>query len=307
MDKKRTSDSIRAFVSRPAFDESWIPGKDPSFPRISVVTPSFNQGDFLEHTILSVLNQDYPNLEYIIIDGGSTDRSIEIIKKYEKHLTYWVSEKDNGQSDAINKGFRRSTGEILAWLNSDDLYLPGTLLKVGRFFLSKPHVDVLYGDLFIADAEERILRTIKEVGFYKKALMHGAMNINQQSMFWRKRAFAKAGPLRNLYFYMDGYLLLSFVKNSVAMWHIPDALAVFRVHSGTKTSDGKKYCYEYRELHKEFFGLDIESVPCKLFRLCYSLRRLVLFIIQGDLGYVLSGLRTKLLGIRISSLSNKNG
>ena len=114
---------IKKFVSSQLFDEKIILNKDISWPKISIVTPSYNQGDFLEQTILSVLNQNYPNLEYIIIDGGSTDKSMEIIKKYEKYISYWISEKDNGQADAIKKGFRKSSGEIFAWINSDDNYL----------------------------------------------------------------------------------------------------------------------------------------------------------------------------------------
>src|SRR5437660_7841664 len=107
-------------------------------PRVSIVTPSFNQGPFLEETIRSVLLQGYPDLEYIIIDGGSTDDSVEIIRKYEKWLAYWVSEKDSGQTHAINKGFARSTGEIYAYLNSDDVYLPDALHNIASFFDKQP-------------------------------------------------------------------------------------------------------------------------------------------------------------------------
>lgn len=294
MDKKRTSDSLRAFVSHPAFDESRILGKDPSFPRISVVTPSFNQGDFLEHTILSVLNQDYPNLEYIIIDGGSTDRSIEIIKKYEKYLAYWVSEKDNGQSDAINKGFLRSTGDILAWLNSDDLYLPGALHRMGRLFIADPAADVLFGDIHIADQYGEIDRTMKEVRFSPKALLYGATNINQQATFWRRRAWETSGPLRNMYFYMDGYLLLSFVKHGARICYIKEPLAIFRMHPMNKSQSQQKYRYEYRDLHKEFFDLDVDSPCFRFFHALYYWRRILFFLVRGDLGYLLSGVRSRL-------------
>src|SRR6266540_2247918 len=113
------------------------------YPRISIITPSFNQGAFLEQAIRSVIVQNYPNLEYVIIDGGSTDNSIEIIKKYEKHLHYWISEKDNGQYDAINKGFAKSSGVIMGWLNSDDMYCPWALKTVSSIFSECPNIEWL--------------------------------------------------------------------------------------------------------------------------------------------------------------------
>src|SRR5688572_2633651 len=114
------------------------------YPKISIITPSYNQGEYIEKTILSVLEQNYPNLEYIIIDGGSTDNSTEIIRKYADRITYWISEPDKGQSDAINKGLKLATGDIVNWLNSDDYYEPGALFKVAEAF-NNPEVNVFAG------------------------------------------------------------------------------------------------------------------------------------------------------------------
>ena len=148
---KFTSKEFEEFISNPHFDEEVILNKDPSWPKISIVTPSYNQAAFLEKTILSVLNQNYPNLEYIIIDGCLTDGSLEIIKKYDKYLTYLISEKDNGQSDVINKGFQIAYGEIIAWQNSDNIYLANAFKKISKKFESYRKINVIFGNIFLID------------------------------------------------------------------------------------------------------------------------------------------------------------
>src|SRR5258706_6083465 len=128
-----------------------------AFPRISIVTPSFNQAAYVDATIRSVLDQRYPNLEYIVVDGGSTDGSVDIIRRYEDRLTYWVSEPDRGQADAINKGLARATGEIRAYLNSDDLYLPGALLRVAAEYRAHPDADIICGVCRVIDEHGRMV------------------------------------------------------------------------------------------------------------------------------------------------------
>src|SRR6266566_4601538 len=132
--------------AQPLAEQATLSRQAHPWPKISVITPSFNQACFLETCITSILSQEYPNLEYIIIDGGSTDGTVEIIKKYEEQITFWISEPDKGQSDAINKGFRKATGEIVAWLNSDDFYLSGALTAVAEAYRSLPHASFYFGD-----------------------------------------------------------------------------------------------------------------------------------------------------------------
>ena len=153
------------------------------YTKVSIITPSYNQGQFIERTILSVLEQDYPNVEYIVMDGGSTDNTVEILKKYEDRLI-WKSEPDKGMSDAINKGFRMATGEIIAWINSDDIYQPGAIEFVARYFAEHSEVDVIYGEGRIIDKFDR------QIGEYKSApvdlrrwLYHGQIYVFQPSTF----------------------------------------------------------------------------------------------------------------------------
>jgi glycosyltransferase involved in cell wall biosynthesis len=180
-------------------------------PKITVVTCSYNQGPFLEETIQSVINQGYPNLEYIIIDGGSKDESVEIIRKYESDLAFWVSEPDRGQGDALWKGFARATGDILCWLCSDDLLEEGALLEVGRIFADNPSFEVIYGDTIFIDKFGAVTRYYKTVPFNRWLLLNTWSYIPQPSTFWRRGLYEKVGGLnRTLEVAMDPDLWLRF-------------------------------------------------------------------------------------------------
>jgi glycosyltransferase involved in cell wall biosynthesis len=220
----------------PWTEEGRIPSnEDVRWPKISIVTPSYNQAPFLEETIRSVLLQGYPNLEYIIIDGGSTDGSVEIIRKYEKWLAYWVSEPDQGQSNAINKGWRRATGEICAWLNSDDVYLPGALKNVARSFIEYPEKELLYGDLLYIDQKSTISGYLRAPDFSLERLVYENY-IPQPTTFLKRAALERVGYLNeDLHFCMDYDLWLRIAANRRS-FYLPRTLAAFRFHPQSKTT-----------------------------------------------------------------------
>lgn len=206
------------------------------WPRISIVTPSYNQGLFIEKTIRSVLLQGYPNLEYIIIDGGSKDNSVEIIKKYEPWLSYWISEKDQGQSDAINKGFAKTNGKILAWLNSDDYYLPNALMTSGSFPWQE-HIGAIVGIGNTINLNGKVLCTIKPKELTFQAFLDW-MNYSdflQPSCFMTRKAWLECGPLdTNLDYCMDLKLWLDISqKHSFAS--IDHVLSCALAHDASKT------------------------------------------------------------------------
>lgn len=206
-----------------------------ALPRISVVTPSFNQARYIERTIESVLGQEYPDLEYFVMDGGSDDGSAEIIRRYAERLTGWVSEPDAGQAAAIVAGFERSSGEILAWINSDDCYLPGALHAAAAAFEANPRAALIYGDMVFVDSEGGPL-ALDALPAYRHEDLKRVCVIPQPAAFWRRDAYEAAGGLDTGFqfaFDYDFFLRLAEIGKIV---HLPRLMTEFRYHSETKTN-----------------------------------------------------------------------
>lgn len=228
------------------------------WPKISIVTPNYNYGEFLEQTILSVLSQEYPNLEYIIVDGGSTDDSIEIIHRYEKYLTLWISEKDQGVYDALNKGFEKCSGDIMCYLNSDDIYLPWCFQTIAEIFQSLPGVSwlsTLQPGYIDHQSKSRWFGSFP--GFSKQCHLDGRYAgrysnyyfIQQESTFWRKELWEKAGANIDNQYHLAGdfYLWHQFYKHE-NLFGIKNPLSLFRLNQRQKSSDIKKYIDQCRAI-----------------------------------------------------------
>lgn len=206
-------------------------------PKITIVTPSFRQARFLERTIRSVLDQGYPKLEYMIFDGGSTDGSADIIRRYESRLARWASEKDNGQSDAINRGLRAATGDVVGWLNSDDTLAPRALWRIAECYARRPDVDLVYGHTCLIDADDRVLRRLVAVPTTLADLVRYNRNVwSQPGTTWRKSLQDRIGLLdESLHFTMDNdYWIRAAGAGKIHC--LPYHLANLRVHEGTKTA-----------------------------------------------------------------------
>ena len=205
------------------------------FPRISIVTPSFNQGKYIEWTIRSVLLQRYPNLEYIVMDGGSTDETQSILDRYRDRFAYSVSEKDDGQADAIARGFEHSTGEIMAYLNSDDMLAPGALQYVARFFRQNPQVDAIYSHRCIVNEGNKVA-SYWILPRHSDYLMKRWDLIPQETCFWRRSLFERCGSVdRSLHFALDYDLFVRFM-NAGRFYRANRFLGAFRYHTDAKTT-----------------------------------------------------------------------
>jgi len=241
-------------------------------PLVSIVTPSFNQARFLEKTMRSVLEQDYERIEYIVIDGASTDGSLEIIKKYQSRLAYWVSESDQGQTDAINKGFNRAKGEILAWINSDDVYTLGAVRRAVEYLLDHPQVGMVYGDLDFIDEDDRVVGRFNADQTDLPKLRRGYVHIPQPSTFLRADLWKKVGPLDTSFFFAMDYDLWTRMAALSEFKYIPgEPWAKFRLHFDGKTVSADDRCWpEMLRVHYRDGGSFFSPIVMK-----YWIRKLV--------------------------------
>ena len=241
-------------------------------PLVSVITPSFNQARYLEATIRSVIGQDYPRIEYIIVDGGSTDGSVDVIKKYQDKLSWWVSEKDKGQTDAINKGFNRAKGEILAWINSDDTYNPGAMGEAVKYLVNHPEVALVYADCNFIDEEDRIIGKFNSAQTDIRRLRRGYVHIPQQTMFFRAKYWKELGPLDpSFYFAMDYDLWTRIAAHAPFKYLAGKTWANFRLHTSGKTIAADDRCWpEMLRVHYRDNGSFFSVIVAK-----YYLRKII--------------------------------
>lgn len=284
---EQTTQDLRNFVS--ALKPAIITGNTQRYPKLTVITPSYNQAAFLERTILSVLNQGYPNLEYIIVDGGSNDGSVDIIKKYEKHLSWWVSEKDRGQVHAINKALERATGEYISFQNSDDVYFPGTFARFGEAALKYP-VDILYGDLYMITTDDEVTEILKTTSYDFDCQILEGMQIHNQSLFFKRSLVEKYGMFDESFrFAFDYDFITRYTSHKSTTTKKIDGLGgALRVHAEAKSSTiattiGRE---EHARVQKLYISTNTSPVVNKMKYLWCRVRKIAYFILRLDIQYI---------------------
>jgi len=238
---------------------------------ISIVTPSYNQAHYIEKTIQSVLSQDYPHIEHLIVDGGSTDSTIDVIKKYEDKLAWSVSEKDKGQTDAINKGFSRATGDVLAWINSDDTYEPGAISAAVKYLREHPKVGMVYGDCNYINESGQVIGKFNSAQTNYRRLRQGYTRIPQQTMFFRAGLWKQVGPLDPSFYFAMDYDLWTRISARAEIKYVPQTWANFRLHTSGKTILADDRCWpEMIRVHYRDGGSFFSTIVAK-----YYLRKLI--------------------------------
>lgn len=255
-------------------------------PKFSIVVPSFNQGKYIEETIRSVLDQDYPSKELIVIDGGSTDGTCDVIRRYDDRIAYWVSEKDRGQAHAVNKGFAAATGDVFGWQNSDDIYLPGAFRKVASGIASHPGGGVYYGHIRFLDEEGIAFDENRAVPVRMFNLLYDGSLVRNQAAFFRRSVWEKAGGLREDFrFCMDREFFLRAARLETDFRLVREFLGAFRVHGTSKTSTLQSARRQEDErLLETYLGRPGALRRCGG-KTVSVLFRLLAYLCQGDFSY----------------------
>jgi glycosyltransferase involved in cell wall biosynthesis len=224
-------------------------------PRITIVMPSLNQSRYLEESIQSILAQNYPSLEFMILDGGSTDGSLEIIKRYSTRLTYWHSQSDKGQTDALIQGFKIATGDLLGWINSDDVLLPGALHSIAHAYIIKPEAGLFGGNFIIIDSTSRIIRCKRHASRAAVFARHGLFAIGQPGSFFKRQSYEAVGGLnQDFHYVMDADLYFRMLFNGISYAHVYSWLAGYRFHDMSKTiAEPDKLYGEFRSLQRRIW------------------------------------------------------
>lgn len=264
--------------------------------------PSFNQAAYIEGAIKSVISQDYDNFELIVIDGGSTDGAVDIIRQYEGKLAYWVSEPDSGQSDALNKGFARATGEIFGWLNSDDLYLPGAFEQAAKAFDRHPEKCVVFGDWLSIDSDDHVIEQHYAFDFNLNHFKYEGFHLNAQSMFWQRDVHRRFGIFdADLHNTMDYQMILAFGINegNAAFLRLPVVLGAFRRYDTQKTGNfADRVVREHHRMAVQYGYFDKYGSTGALKRLAFRFRRAYWYLRRGGIGLLVKRLREAYAPVR---------
>ena len=266
-----------------------------NYKKISIVMPSYNQAKLIERSILSVLNQNYPNTELIIVDGGSKDGTDKIIKKYQDFISLWISEKDQGQSDALNKGFKHCTGEIYGWLNSDDVYLPNAFKNTTAVLKKNSSKKIVFGDWLSINKQDQIIDYNHAFNFNLNHFKYESFHLNSQSMFWHRSVHNRfSGFQIDLKNTMDYQMIVEFGINEGEQSFIrtPYALGAFRRYKGQKTSGmHTRVLKEHRLISKRYRYLDKYKVTGKIKRIYFRFRRAVWYYKRGGIINLINRIR----------------
>jgi glycosyltransferase involved in cell wall biosynthesis len=300
---RRLTEELTGFLTAPAFPVRSSPPDDISWPRISIVTPSFNQAPFLERTLLSIHNQGYPDLEHIIIDGGSTDGSVGILERYSDAISYWHSRPDHGHCDAINIGAERATGRFMTWINSDDILLPGSLECVGRAISENPDADLIYGNQVEIDDRDRVTKRVFTIDFdIGDFLFEANIIVLQQSSFWRTDLFREVGGVHDCPYAMDYDLFYRFFRRGAVFQRLDAFLSGFRVYPESLTGSGEVRRGRNPTLDaifRDHLGRERTILDRTVLKAFYKARRFITeprafaAAVEHRMGGMISGYRTK--------------